>query len=70
MRSTVHAWKHIGNKKSDSPYLMGNTDNQKTLCQITHTKLFKSSFAGASGNKLISVFTQNDPFYKKMTLLT
>ena len=44
-------WQHIGNKKSDSPYPMENTDNQNYLCQIAHTKLFKSSFAGASGNK-------------------
>jgi hypothetical protein len=46
------SWQHIGNKKSDSPYPMENTDNQNTLCQIAHTKLFQSSFAGASGSEI------------------
>ena len=45
---------HIGNKKSDSPYPMENTDNQNTQYHIAHTKLFKSSFAGASGNEFCS----------------
>ena len=43
-------WQHIGNKKSDSSYPMENTDNQNNLCQNTHTKLFKSNYAGASGS--------------------
>ena len=30
---------------------MENTDNQNTVNHIVLTKLFKSSFAGASGNK-------------------
>ena len=49
-RGSEESWQHIGNKKSDSPYPMENTDNQNYLCQIAHTKLFKLSFAGASGN--------------------
>ena len=51
-RGSEESWQHIGNKKSDSPYPMENTDNQNTLCQIAHTKLFKLSFAGASGNEV------------------
>jgi hypothetical protein len=30
---------------------MENTDNQNNPYHIAHTKLFKSSFAGASGSK-------------------
>ena len=51
---------------------MENTDNQNTLCQITHTKLFKSSFAGASGNE-IPVFDdthdepENDKIVERLT---
>lgn len=30
---------------------MENTDNQNTQYHIAHTKLFKSSLPGASGNK-------------------
>lgn len=41
-------WQHIGNKKSDSPYLMENADNQNNTNHIAQTKLFKPSFQGAS----------------------
>ena len=47
-------WQHIGNKKSDSPYPMENTDNKNNTYHIAQTKLFKSSFQGASGNKKTS----------------
>ena len=50
-------WQHIGNKKPDSRYTMKNTDNQNTLHQITHTKLFKTSFTESSGNKAKCPFT-------------
>lgn len=32
---------------------MENTDNQNTQYHIAHTKLLKSSFPGASGNKKV-----------------
>ena len=54
-------WQHIGNKKSDSPYPMENTDNQNTVNHIVLTKLFNSSFAGASGNnrKLVHIISNS-----------
>ena len=48
-------WQHDGNEKSNSPYLMDNTDNVNPTSENTKAKLFKLCFSGANGNNKINI---------------
>ena len=49
----LSAWQHNGNEKSNSPYLMDNTDNVNPTSENTKAELFKLCFSGASGSNTV-----------------
>ncbi len=64
-RSYTAIWQHIGNKKSDSPYPMEDTDNQNNRRHIAQTKLFKSGFQGANCSIIRRLSMRTDTVLEK-----
>ena len=48
----LSAWQHNGNEKSNSPYLMDNTDNVNPTSDNSKAKLFKLCFREQNTLKL------------------